>query len=131
MKNLFTKTVIVSLLYGYSVIATAEFTLYEQDDFKLSASFNAAVGAYFTKNTSFGAGRIDYFSGDNTGDATWGEGFLKPAVFADYKLTNAGHIYGGLSAVGTATFGNGDAGGYTKAGEDIAAELRYVGWKSV
>lgn len=121
---------IALLLYGYSAIATAEFPLYEKNSFKLSASFNSAVGAYFTKNTSFGVGRIDYFSGDNTGDANWGEGFLKPAVFADYKLANAGHLYGGLSAVGTLTVGDGDAGGYTKSGGDIAAELRYVGWKS-
>lgn len=132
MKNLEkSKTVLVALLlFSYSAIAMAEMTLYETDAFRLSASLNAAVGAYFTSNTSFGAGRIDYFSGENTGDANWGEGFLKPAVFADYKLNNAGHIYGGLSAVGTATFGSGDAGGYTKAGEDIAAELRYIGWKS-
>lgn len=122
--------VVALFIYGYSAMACAEFILYEKDAFKLTGSFNAALGAYYTNNTSFGAGRIDYFSGENTGDAQWGEGFLKPGIFADYKLDNAGHLYGGLSAVGTLTVGDGDAGGYTKAGKDIAAELRYVGWKS-
>jgi len=40
---------IALLLYGYSAIATAEFPLYEKNSFKLSTSFNSAVGAYFTK----------------------------------------------------------------------------------
>jgi hypothetical protein len=58
----------------------AIFSLYEQDDFKLTASFNSAAEGFFTKNTSFGAGRIDYFSGDNTGDAKGGE--FKPDLRA-------------------------------------------------
>jgi hypothetical protein len=121
---------ITLLLYGYSALATAAFPLYEKNSFTLSASLNSAIGAYFTDNTSFGAGRVDYFSGDNTGDAQWGEGFLKPALYADYQLTNAGHLYGGASMVGTITVGAGDAGGYTKAGQDTAVELLYAGWKS-
>ncbi|MDD1609941.1 MAG: hypothetical protein LUO95_04875 [Methylococcaceae bacterium] len=51
---------IALLLYGYSAIATAEFPLYEKNSFKLSTSFNSAVGAYFTKNTSFGVGRVRF-----------------------------------------------------------------------
>jgi hypothetical protein len=124
------KTAAITLFYGYTSIATAEFTLFEQDSFKLSGSIGSALGAYFTDNTGFGAGRIDYFSGKNTGNAQWGEGFLEPALFADYSTANVGHFYGGASAVTTFTVGDGDAGGYTKADEDAAIEFLYAGWKS-
>ncbi|MCX7098266.1 MAG: alginate export family protein [Methylococcales bacterium] len=124
------KTLAVLLACCHAPLATAEFTLYEHDAFKLSASLNSALGAYYTGNTSFGAGRVDYFTGKNTGDAQWGEGFLKPGIFADYTTNNAGHFYGGVSAVGTFTVGDGDAGGYTQADEDAALEFLYAGWKS-
>ncbi|MDP2901624.1 MAG: alginate export family protein [Methylovulum sp.] len=120
----------VLLFYCYTSIASAEFTLYEQAAFKLSGSVGSALGAYFTDNTSFGAGRIDYFTGENTGDAQWGEGYLEPALFVDYATANTGRFYGGVSAVKTFTAGDGDGGGYTQASEDTALEFLYGGWKS-
>ncbi|NOS88589.1 MAG: alginate export family protein [Methylococcaceae bacterium] len=123
-----TKPVMALLLSGYATLAIADITLYQNDDLTLSASISSALGAYFSGNTRFGAGRLDFFSGENTGDAHWAEGYLKPGLFADYTLAQAGRFFGGVSSVTTFTVGDGDAGGYTKADEDAALEQLYVGW---
>ena len=52
----------------------------------LTANAGLEVGAAFlyTKNTNFGAGRIDAKNGSTSGDAQWGEGYLKPSLDLTY-----------------------------------------------
>ena len=85
----------------------------------------------YTKNTNFGAGRVDLKSGDNSGDAQWGEGYLKPSLDLTYETDAAGTVYGGASAVGAVTVGDGDAGGFTDGGDkQLDVEGLYAGWRS-
>ena len=81
IRLLITKPVIALLLSGYATLAIADMTLYQNDTLTLSASISSALGSYFSGNTRFGAGRLDFFSGENTGDAHWAEGYLKPGLF--------------------------------------------------
>ena len=103
----------------------------EESEHKLAFSLEAAAGYFDTRNTNFGAGRIDLRDGENTGDARWQEGYIKPALDAAYHLDQAGRIYGGVAVVGTVTAGDGDAGGYTNAGDDDSGlERLFAGWNS-
>lgn len=55
----------------------------EREDLSLALELEAAAGGFATKNTNFGAGRIDLQSGAVSGDAQWGEGYVKPALSLD------------------------------------------------
>jgi Alginate export len=99
----------------------------------LSVEAGLEVGAAYlhTENTNFGAGRVDLHSGDNSGDAQWGEGYLKPSLDLSYETEAAGTVYGGASAVGALTVGDGDAGGFTDGGDkQLDVEGLFAGWRS-
>ena len=105
--------------------------LLEQEDLSLSLDLEAAAGGFVTNNTNFGAGRIDLQSGAVSGDAQWGEGYVKPALSLDYDTSAAGALYGGVSGVGAITVGDGDAGGFTDGGDKKASlEALFAGWRS-
>jgi hypothetical protein len=59
----------------------------------------------------------------------WFEGYVKPALAAEYTLKSSSQIYGKVSAVGERTYGSVPA----EFGEDVSsfqAEDLYVGWRS-
>ena len=104
--------------------------LLERDGLTLSLEIEAGVGGLLTKNTNFGLGRIDLRSGEVSGDAQWGEGYVEPGLSLDYG-SDAGAFYGGVSGVGSLTVGDGDAGGFTDGGDKkISLESLYGGWRS-
>jgi len=119
-----------SLSLIFSPCSYAEVTLFSKNNLTFSASLDASLGSFNNDNTNFGSGRVDYFSGQNTGDAQWQEGTLEPGVRLDYSTQNWGNLYGGISAVASFTAGDGDAGGYTRSGKNITTELLYAGWQS-
>jgi hypothetical protein len=105
--------------------------LLERDGLSLGFEFDAGVGGLLTENTNFGVGRIDLRGGEVSGDAQWGEGYLKPSLSLDYDIPSAGVLYGGVSGVGTLTVGDGDAGGFTDGGDKkVSLETLYGGWRS-
>ncbi len=111
--------------------ALAEIKLIEENGASVSFDLEAAAGYFHTVNTNFGIGRVDLRSGENTGDASWSEGYVKPSINAAYSDDQAGKLYGGVTGVGTFTAGDGDAGGYTDSGdEDGDLERLFVGWNS-
>jgi hypothetical protein len=101
------------------------------DSFSVAPGIEVGAGYFFTKNTNFGAGRFDLRSGEETGDAQWGEGYLEPSLGATFESEAAGTFYGQVSGVGSLTEGDGDAGGYTDGGDgSITLETLYAGWRS-
>lgn len=92
---------------------------------------DAAIGGFTTRGTNFGSGRVDVRTEESTGDADWAEGYIKPGANAEYAIPAAGTLYGGLSAVASATVGDGDAGGYTQSGDgSVTMETAFLGWRS-
>ena len=111
--------------------STGAIEVLERDGLSLSLDLEAGVGGFLTKDTNFGVGRIDLHSGEVSGDAQWGEGYLKPSLSLDYDTTGAGAFYGGASGVGSLTVGDGDAGGFTDGGDKkLSLEALYGGWRS-
>jgi len=97
----------------------------------VSLDLEAGIGGFTTHGTNFGAGRVDVRSGDVTGNTSWSEGYAKPNVGAEYATGAAGTVYGGLSAVGAFTGGEGDAAGYTRSGDGrVSMETAFLGWRS-
>src|SRR5690606_14285719 len=78
----------------------------QQGGLTLTLGVEAGIGGLLTENTNFGFGRFDLRSGEVTGDATWGEGYLEPSLSLDYDADGAGVFYGGVSGVGSLTVGD-------------------------
>lgn len=120
--------VVVVIASGRNAVAL---DVFERGGFTLSIGDEAGIGGFFTKNTNFGVGRIDQPRGEISGDAQWGEGYLKPALSWEYNTAGAGALYGGVAAVGSLTVADGDAGGFSDGGDSkISLESLYGGWRS-
>ncbi len=105
--------------------------LVQKDGLTVNGGFEVGAAFLYTDDTNFGAGRFDQKSGNNSGDAQWGEGYLKPSLDLTYDTDAAGTVYGGASAVGALTVGDGDAGGFTDGGDkQLDVEGLYAGWRS-
>jgi hypothetical protein len=97
----------------------------------LSWGLEAGIGGFVSGDANFGAGRVDVRSGEVGGDPTWSEGYLKPGVAVEQGVGAAGTLYGGLSAVGAFTGGEGDPAGYTRSGDHrVSLETAFAGWRS-
>jgi hypothetical protein len=119
------------LIWMVAPTADAETELYESNGFSINLGLEIGAGAFVSEGTNFGAGRVDLLTGSNTGDADWYEGYVEPSIRLDYQAEDFGRFYGGASAVGALTLGEGDAGGFTAGTEtDIDPELLYAGWSS-
>ncbi|MBE0435150.1 MAG: alginate export family protein [Methylomicrobium sp.] len=126
----FHKLCIVTLSAIAGNPAAAETKLIDLDNFSLSFGGDIAAAGFITNNTNYGAGRIDFFTGENTGDASWVEAWAKPGLDFEFKHDSIGAIYGGVSGVFALTRGDGDAGGFTRGDEEaIDLENYYLGWR--
>lgn len=101
--------------------------LYNEDDGRtvLNADLEAGYGWFSSERNYLGdPERVP-------GRMRWQEGFAKYGLSGATDKVGAGAAYGGLSAVSTASWGAGDAGGITAGTErKTAVEDAYLGWKS-
>ncbi len=106
-------------------------TLFEREGLSVQGTFEAALGAFPTINTAFGRGRVDVRSGSNTGDAQWGEAYLKPGLELSLGPARFGTLTAGVTGLATVTVGDGDAAGFTRDGDGgVDRERLYLGWRS-
>ncbi|MDU9392302.1 alginate export family protein [Pseudomonas sp. zfem002] len=106
------------------------------DDLKIDATLGAGGAIVSTRGNNFGSGQVDLRSGANHGNrSTWQEFFLKPGMTLSYGLEPDLELLAGASAIGATTFGDGDAGGYTRSSdgrtamEEAYAGLRVGDWR--
>ncbi|WP_086182128.1 hypothetical protein [Acinetobacter sp. ANC 4558] len=65
-----------------------------------------------------------------TGSASWQEGYIKYGIKSEYELTNS-TLFANLVGISTATFGDGDAGGFTSGKErKTVLDEWSLGWKN-
>lgn len=87
----------------------------ENGDLKTDISLSSGATIINSHNINFGAGQRDYRSGEIKGEqAVWQEAFIKPEASFRYTLNQELRLVGGASLVAAHTFGDGDAGGYTR-----------------
>lgn len=94
--------------------------LYNQDGTVLNADLKAMY-AWLTSQESYNG---------KSGRSTWQEGFVNFGLSGAIGLGD-GSLYGGVSAVSSATWGDGDAGANSSGNErETDWENAFVGWKS-
>jgi len=114
------------LMLSTSSWAGYPFTL---DNLEGEATLGAGGAMLGTHGNQFGSGQVDLRNGVNQGNRSdWQEFFIKPGITLSYGLGPAVELLGGLSAVAATTFGDGDAGGYSRSSDGSAAlEEAYAG----
>lgn len=126
----FTPTLLaVALLSSSSAMAGYSF---ESGGLEGEVNLTASAAALFSRNSNFGLGRLDTRTGEiGAKHATWQELAVKPALTLQYHLGPDFDLLVGGSVVGASTFGDGDAGGFTRSSDGrVGVEEAYAGFRA-
>lgn len=122
------------LALGLPLASQAALAGYAFEDGNLKGELNLTAGgaSITTRNVNFGLGRIDLRSGENDGSKIgWQEFYLKPGITLDYSVQPGFGLLAGASVIGATTFGDGDAGGFTRSSDgEWSAEELYAGLRA-
>lgn len=92
-------------------------------DYQLNADLELAAGL-FTSDKSY------LYDTDQDG-AQWQEGYIKYGLSGHYSMANDTSVYGGVNAISSGTWGDGDAGGFSTGDEsNTDLEDAWIGFKS-
>ncbi|MCT8965215.1 alginate export family protein [Pseudomonas veronii] len=102
------------------------YELYSSDNAVLNADLELALGAFHSRKTYAQA------SGMKAGSKDWQESYAKYGLRGWTRAGDADqHLYGAVNWLSSATFGQGDAAGWTDGTERTTKyEDAYLGWKS-
>lgn len=114
----------VGIGLGAMINQAQAYNLYTTDDMHLDATVEAMIGLFHSRENYAQTGS------KSGGSSNWQEGYIKYGFKGDFKL-GAGTTYGALNMLGSATWGDGDAGGFTNGDERTTKpEDAYAGWRS-
>jgi hypothetical protein len=114
----------LALLLGAALPAGAV-ELYADDDTRLNADLEAVFGIFNSRENYAPSGRL------GEGSSSWREGYVKYGLSFEQGLAGLGNSYGALSMVSSATWGDGDAAGFSDGSERTTKiEDAYIGWRS-
>ena len=114
----------LALLIGSATQASA-YELYADDDTHLNANLEAAFGLFHSRENYATSGS------KKEGSSSWREGYVKYGISFDQGLAGAGTGYGAFNLLSSATWGDGDAAGFTNGSERTTkVEDAYLGWRS-
>lgn len=103
---------------GYSQAAVE---LYHEGETTLSGNLMAVYGMFNSRHNYDG----------RSGGSHWREGFIKYGLSLNQGLGSAGSLYGTANLVSSATWGDGDAGGFTNGSERTTHfDEAFAGWRS-
>ncbi|BAU74764.1 alginate export family protein [Metapseudomonas furukawaii] len=121
--NLFRLSTLAFLIGTAGQVGAYE--LYADDDTHLNADLEAVFGLFHSQeNYSLTGTR-------NEGSSSWREGYVKYGISFDQGLSGAGTSYGAFNLLSSATWGDGDAAGFSDGSERTTKiEDAYLGWRS-
>ncbi|MED5611963.1 hypothetical protein VV867_30025 [Pseudomonas sp. JH-2] len=100
--------------------------LYQDAETEIDAKLQGAVGAFHSRESYAQSGTRD------EGSSRWQEATLQYGIDFRQRKPVAGELYGALDWVTSATFGDGDAAGWTTGDERTTKiENAYLGWRSM
>ncbi len=101
------------------------YNLYSENGTELNLDIEAVFGVFTSEeNYNLGAKSED-------GGSDWREGYIKYGVSGSHAYQSGSSVYGALNLVSSATWGDGDAGGFTSGDESkTKLEDAYLGWRS-
>lgn len=114
----------VPLLLALSPLASA-ITLYQDADSEIAGTLQGAAGVFHSRE-SYGQTGVR-----EPGSVNWQETTLQYGVGFKHRGAGLGEVHGALDWVSSATFGDGDAAGWTVGDERTTKiENAWVGWRS-
>ena len=123
-KSSFFRISILAALIAGSTQASA-YELYADEDTHLNANLEATFGFFNSQQNYSNSGS------KSEGSSTWREGYIKYGISGDQGLAGAGTAYGAFSLLSSATWGDGDATGFSNGSERTTKiEDAYAGWRS-
>lgn len=104
----------------------AAYNLHSDNGTELNLDIEAVFGVFTSEENYNTVGKSD------GGGSDWQEGYIKYGLSGSHAYGESGAaIYGGLNLVSSATWGDGDAAGFTTGDEsDTDLEDAYLGWRS-
>ncbi|MCL1478400.1 MULTISPECIES: alginate export family protein [unclassified Marinobacter] len=124
------KLSLTAALLGSAIAAASgsasAYNFYSKDGTELNVDIEAAFGV-FTSGENYGT-----TGGKTEGSSDWREGYIKYGLSGSQTLgASSAALYGGVNMVSSATWGDGDAAGFT-TGEESKSTLEdaYLGWRS-
>lgn len=116
-------TAAIAVLIATLAAPAQAFNLLTREDSTLDFNIEAGIGLFHSG--------VDY-SGKDRGNVDWQEGYIKGGFKGNYLFSEGGpSLYGALTGTVSGTWGDGDAGGFTKGNERrVDWEDLYLGWKS-
>lgn len=114
----------LALLLGAAFPAGAV-ELYADADTRVQANLEAVFGLFHSRENYAPSGRLE------EGSSSWREGYVKYGLSFEQGLAGVGSSYGALSMLSSATWGDGDAAGFSDGSERTTKiEDAYLGWRS-
>ncbi|MCO7642838.1 alginate export family protein [Pseudomonas sp. S 311-6] len=127
-KNQWMTVARASVLWLATASVAGAYELYGDERAQLNFDGEAVFGAFHSRESYAQSGTR------KEGSSGWREGYLKYGFSGDYQISadkGKGLVYGKLNAVSSATFGDGDAAGWTTGKERRThVEDAYLGWRS-
>lgn len=122
MKKIIYSMMTLSGIYLY-IPAYADIPLYQTDNTELYANLGLTLGLFHSEK--------NYIPGEAPGSRSWQEGFVQYGLGVRHNLGQYGALYAKVNWVSAATWGDGDAAGFTDGSErGTKIEDAYMGWKS-
>lgn len=105
---------------------THAYELYQEGETTINTDFEAVLALFHSEQSYAISGTR------HEGSSQWQEGYLKYGASLTQGLGNGGdQVYGALNWLSSATFGDGDAAGFTNGSERTTkVEDAYLGWRS-
>jgi hypothetical protein len=114
----------LALLLGATLPAGAV-EIYADADTRLQGNLEAAFGIFNSRENYAPSGRLE------EGRSSWREGYVKYGLSFEQGLAGMGNSYGAFSMLSSATWGDGDAAGFSDGSERTTkVEDAYLGWRS-
>lgn len=100
------------------------YSLYSKDGSELNLDIEAVFGVFSSDE--------NYLYDNDRGGADWREGYIKYGLSGSHTYGESGvGVYAGVNLLSSATWGDGDAAGFTSGDErETDLEDAYVGWRS-
>ena len=106
----------------FALQTASAFELVNTEDNTLAANLEIASGIFYSNK--------NYLYDTDRNGAKWQEGYIKFGLSGEHTLGQNTALYGTLSGLSSATFGDGDAGGFTTGDErDTVVEDAFIGFK--
>ncbi|WP_223461912.1 alginate export family protein [Pseudomonas sp. GL-RE-19] len=124
MRNYKSLAIAVSVGLGAIVNQAQAYNIYTSDEGHLDATLESMIGLFHSRENYAQTGS------KTGGSSNWQEGYIKYGFKGDLGVSD-GTAYGALNMLSSATWGDGDAGGFTNGDERTTkVEDAYAGWRS-